>query len=122
MHFSLDTNSAKYQIQSYQAGCITINEQQFKHSIAVLPHHLISPWHYHSSQEFTLDDFQQILTHKPSIILLGTGVNLLFPKTNLQHIFYPMNIGIEIMDTGAACRTYSILSAEGRNVAAALII
>jgi uncharacterized protein len=63
-----------------------------------------------------------LLALHPSIVLLGTGEQLSFPPPALLAVFYRAKIGIEVMNNGAACRTYSVLMSEGRKVAAALLI
>ena len=64
---------------------------------------------------------QQLLALGSEIILLGTGSRLRFPPAPLLRLFLAARIGLEVMDLQAACRTYNILAAEGRNVAAALL-
>ena len=58
----------------------------------------------------------------PEILLLGTGARQSFPATAVLREFARAQIGVETMDTAAACRTYNILMAEGRNVVAAIIV
>ncbi|MEN8133080.1 MAG: MTH938/NDUFAF3 family protein, partial [Pseudomonadota bacterium] len=58
----------------------------------------------------------------PELVILGTGPRFQFPAAHIQKFFLQRDIGFEPMDTPAACRTYNILMAEGRNVACALLI
>mgnify|MGYP001061216432 FL=1 len=67
-------------------------------------------------------DFELILATSPEIVLLGTGAVQRFPHPRITAPLHRAHVGLEVMDTRAACRTYNILVAEGRNVAAALII
>jgi uncharacterized protein len=55
-------------------------------------------------------------------VILGTGVKLRFPSPSLTRALVEANIGLEVMDTGAACRTYNILMGDGRRVVAALLM
>ena len=70
---------------------------------------------------YAMVDMQKLLELGTEIILLGTGNRLRFPAGPLMRPFAPAGIGLEIMDLKAACRTYNILAAEGRKVAAALL-
>lgn len=67
--------------------------------------------------------FAQVLAEKGAlqILLLGTGARQVFPSGELRRAFAEAGVGLEVMTTGAACRTYNILLAEGRAVGAALI-
>ena len=67
-------------------------------------------------------DFKFLLALEPEIVLLGTGATLRFPRPALSHCLTQAHIGLEVMDTAAACRTYNILVAEGRRVLAALLL
>ncbi len=59
---------------------------------------------------------------KPEVVLLGTGTRLRFPHPRLTRALTDAGIGVEVMDTPAACRTFNILAAEGRKVLAAVIL
>ena len=67
-------------------------------------------------------DFERLLETSPEIVLLGTGATQRFPHPRLTAPLHRARVGLEVMDTRAACRTYNILVAEGRNVTAALIV
>jgi uncharacterized protein len=67
-------------------------------------------------------DFAALLATSPEIVLLGTGATQRFPRPAVTAPLHDANIGLEVMDTRAACRTYNILVAEGRSVTAALIV
>ncbi|MBI2225497.1 MAG: hypothetical protein HYU44_11240, partial [Betaproteobacteria bacterium] len=66
--------------------------------------------------------FEFLLALKPEIVLLGTGAMLRFPSPALSRCLTEAHVGLEVMDTNAACRTYNILAAEGRNVAIAILL
>jgi uncharacterized protein len=67
-------------------------------------------------------DFVALLEHGPEIVLLGTGAMLRFPHPRLVRALAEAGVGLEVMDTAAACRTFNILAAEGRKVVAALLL
>jgi hypothetical protein len=74
-----------------------------------------------SVPQFLAEDFAAIAALKPEIVLLGTGEKLRFPNPRIFAPLREAKIGFEVMDTQAACRTYNILLAESRKVAAALV-
>jgi uncharacterized protein len=122
MELNLDTGEGRYQIRAYANDFIQVNEQKIRHSLIVMPNQLVDPWPPHSIADLTADYLQLIIELHPSIVLLGSGENLAFPDAALLNVFYQQKIGIEVMNNGAACRTYMVLMSEGRNVAAALLI
>lgn len=122
MELNLDTGAGRYQIRAYAKDFIQVNEQKIRHSLIVMPEQLITTWPPQSIADLTADYLQMIVDLRPSIVLLGSGENLIFPNPELLNVFYQQKIGIEVMNNGAACRTYSVLMSEGRKVAAALLI
>ena len=67
-------------------------------------------------------DFAHLLSYKPEVVLFGAGSALRFPHPRLIRALTEARIGLEAMDTPAACRTFNILAAEGRAVVAALLV
>lgn len=124
MQFNLDNAKGKFIIRSYETGEIQINDEHIQQSVIVTPTLLINPWQPQDFQELTAQHLQSILTlePQPSVLLLGTGAKLTFPDTELLAPFYQRGMGVEVMDTAAACRTFMVLLSEDRNVAAALLI
>jgi uncharacterized protein len=119
---NLDENQAHYQIRAFQPGMIQINEQTFTHSVIIAPDQLIEPWPPQTTADLSVEAFATILALKPNILLIGTGsTHQLVPLGVYGHLLNA-GIGVEIMSTSAACRTYNALSAENRNVVAALIV
>jgi uncharacterized protein len=87
-----------------------------------MPQRLVRDWPPQRIEQATLADFRAIAALEPEIVLLGSGRGLRFPPAALLAPLYERGIGVEVMDTGAACRTYNILVTEGRIAAAALIM
>ena len=83
---------------------------------------IIEGWRPASVQDLTAADLEPVLGLAPEVVLLGTGAHQQFPDSAILRILYEQRIGVEIMDTSAACRTYNVLVSEGRSVAAALIV
>lgn len=122
MQITLDPIHGKFYIKSYTPGQIQINEQVFQHSVILSPTELIENWPPQTSAELSVEHLETILALKPTVVILGTGSKLQFPKENILDVFTKLHIGIEVMDTNAACRTYNVLMSEARNVVAGLLI
>ena len=87
-----------------------------------MPERILEHWPVGDIQAMVTADVTGLIALKPELVLLGTGETLRFPHAAIPGALAAAGIGLEVMDTQAACRTYNILTEEGRNVAAALII
>ncbi len=83
---------------------------------------LITDWPVSHFAELSAAAIESVCRLEPELIILGTGSKLQFPAGEITRPIYEAGIGLEIMDTAAACRTFNVLSAEGRHVAAAVIM
>jgi len=99
-----------------------VNGMRYDHSIVVLAEEVRSDWTVANFDELSADHFDYFLTLKPEVLLLGTGARQRFPHPRLHRSLTDAGIGVECMDTPAACRTYNILVAENRKVIAAILI
>lgn len=122
MKLTLETGSATYRIRSYDKGQITINMETVTRSVIVTPEQLIRDWPPQEFEQLQVHHVDALVALQPEIVLLGTGAQLRFPEPRFMTPLRTNGIGIEIMDTAAACRTYNVLMAEGRHVAAALLM
>lgn len=122
MKLHLSAAGARNIFTAYGDGYVTVNQTRHQASVIVLPDAPVETWAPRSMAELREADFAPVLAHQPEIILLGSGATLRFPARELRAALANLGIGIEIMDTFAACRTYNILAGEGRKVAAALLI
>jgi uncharacterized protein len=104
----------------YGAGFVLVNDQRHEASVIVLPEHL-QPWEAPDFAGLEAAHFVAIAALRPEVVLLGTGDKLRFPHPSLTRALAEARIGLEVMDLQAACRTYNILMAEERKVAAALL-
>ena len=118
----LDENPALYQIRSYQPGSIQINERTITTSVIVTPTQLIENWPPQTVSDLTTESFATMHELKPDVLLIGTGATHVFLALDIYGDLINKGIGVEVMSTSAACRTYNALSAEGRHVVAALLI
>jgi uncharacterized protein len=109
-------------VTSYDASHVAINREHHEESLLVMPGHDVAPWAANGFDALSEVDFAQIRDLAPALVIVGTGARQRFPKPVLLRPLIDAGIGFEIMDTGSACRTYNILAAEGRQVAAALML
>lgn len=122
MKLHLQTASDIHLFTAYDTDYVAVNGVRHEHSLIVLPERLIPDWQPTAPDAMTADHFSTLAELELEILLLGTGPKLRFPSPHLIHALAQQGIGLEAMDTFAACRTYNILAAEGRKVAAALIL
>ncbi|MDH3266687.1 MAG: Mth938-like domain-containing protein [Gammaproteobacteria bacterium] len=109
-------------VSSYTDGEIVVNDTAYRRSLIITPDQLISDWSPQRFDELTEQDLVRVADLSPELVILGTGVSLRFPDPRLTLCLTRDRVGVEVMDSRAACRTYNILAAEGRRVAAALLI
>jgi len=118
----LDENRATFQIRAYKPGMIQINDKILNNSLIITPDQLIENWQPQTIGELTTESLASIPGLQPDILLIGTGTKMAFISVEIYGELINQGIGVEIMDTSAACRTFNALTAENRNVVAALII
>lgn len=122
MKLHLTRPEGNHLITGYGPGWVQINENRHTASLILTPTQIVADWPVPSFEMLAAEHFQAALALAPEILLIGTGAKISFPPVACLKLLVEANIGFEVMDTAAACRTYNILMAEGRNVAAALII
>ena len=122
MKIELDSNSTGINIiSSYSKDGIVIDGTVYQKSIVISPNEIIDDWSPQSFSDLMLDHFQEIIGLSPEILLIGTGQMLRFPEDRVLELLMKNKIGVEVMDTGAACRAYNFIAGEGRLVIAALL-
>ena len=109
-------------ITGYGSGYVLINGQRHEHNLIVTAKTVIPDWPANSESELGESDLALVIELAPQIVLIGSGSRIRFPKPSALKGLIAANVGFEVMDTFAACRTYNILLEEGRNVAAALLL
>ena len=105
---------------AYGEGYVMVNGQRHEANLIVLPEKIMS-WEVAGFAALNESDFRVFLEMDLEILLLGTGPKQRFPHPRLTRDLAAKRIGVEAMDLQAACRTYNILMAEERRVAAALL-
>ena len=101
---------------------VKVNGERYERSIVVLAEEVLNDWNVANFDELSEAHFTYFISLRPDVLLLGTGAKQRFPHPRLYRALTDAGIGVECMDTPAACRTYNILVAEGRKVIAAILI
>ena len=122
MKFHLDAPAGLNVVRGYGPGELRVGERTHTSSVILTATAVIEGWRPRSVQDLTVADLEPVLGLAPEVVLLGTGAHQQFPDSSVLRILYEQRIGVEIMDTSAACRTFNVLVGEGRAVAAALIV
>ena len=121
MQFLKDSSENAYLITGLDTGAIRVNDEIVTASV-VLSASTLERWPVIDVSEITDEHWNVVLDTQPQIILLGTGSKLIFPEPRQLKAAFDRQIGVEVMDTEAACRTYNLLVHESRKVTAALIL
>ena len=100
---------------------VIVNGAEHRHSVIVPWQGAVLPWQLASFEALTEAHFEALAAMKPELVIFGSGARIRFPRPALLRPLMAARIGVETMDTPAACRTYNVLLAEGRSVVAALL-
>lgn len=106
----------------YGPGYVRLGVVEYRSNLLVTPERVVDGWAAGGFDALSEADFAALGELKPEVVLLGTGASLRFPHPRLMRTLTDAGIGVEVMDTPAVCRTFNILSAEGRKVAAAVFV
>jgi uncharacterized protein len=117
------STTKQYQtVTGYDDAGVEINAERFAFSLIVMPEAAPRPWNVPNFESLTAAHFERIEEDKPDVVILGTGDTQRFVHPRLIASLSARHIGVESMDSKAACRTYNVLMGEGRKVTLALII
>ena len=122
MKFAQDSQDEGYVITAYGENSVSINGKPFRQSLIITGTKLNENWAVNAVELLQADHIDQILAFDPELIIIGTGNKLIFPAVEVYSGIIEHGIGVDFMDTQAACRTYNILMSEGRHVVAGLIL
>ena len=130
MKFTLE-NQAHYAIHGYEPGEINVAiaeenagapnvmaSKKLTRPFILSAETLHEDWQHSGIKDSLADDFDLLLQYEPEVVILCTGSRIIFPSPDALTAFYSRNIGVEVMDTGAACRTFNVLASEYRKVIA----
>ena len=109
-------------VTAYGPGWLAINGERHEHSVMIGSSGLLQAWSCTRFEELSAAHFEALAAYRPELVLFGSGEKLRFPEPAWLAPLMHQRIGVETMDTAAACRTYNFLINEGRMVVAALLI
>jgi uncharacterized protein len=122
MKLHSDSASNMLRVSAYDRESVTVAEQRITGSFAILPDKLVAGVEIEDLDALSWADLDALHERDLEILILGTGTRQRFPGTALTAELAARRIGLEVMDSPAACRTYNILAAEGRRVCAVILI
>jgi len=109
-------------IQGYGPGWVGVQGEKITHSVILGSKGQRTNWRCSCSEDLTEAHFAQLAEFDAELIIFGSGSRICFPPAAWLQPLMAKRIGLETMDTGAACRTYNILAGEGRRVVVALVL
>jgi uncharacterized protein len=122
MKFTLEGNSRVNLVRAYSRAELRIGEEHVRSSCIVSADRLLTDWPPARFDALRPEHLQAIFELEPEVVLLGTGERQRFPPADIRAAFAERRVGLEVMDLGAACRTYNILVQEERHAVAALFL
>lgn len=122
MKFQPDVLPGTNVITRHDADALWVGGTRFAHSVLVPWRGTVLDWAPRQPADLTATDFEALLALAPEVVIFGSGPRLQFVKPALMRALIDRRIGVETMDTAAACRTYNVLVAEGRSAVAALLL
>ena len=121
MLLTLDNQSAALRVRRYGPGEIWVDDTCVRGACILSPQRLITDWDATAIATLTREQLQPALALNPHILLIGAATNVARPSAALRREIEALGVALECMELGAACRTYNVLSQEGREVVAGLI-
>ena len=121
MKFTREISSAAT-IRRVSGSAIVVGNERYTNTIALTPDGLLEDFAPPPLEELAVSHFEVLLEQKPELVLLGTGQRAVFPPRELTFAFARRRVGLEVMDTAAAARTFNVLAGEGRRLAALLYL
>ncbi|MBV8123827.1 MAG: Mth938-like domain-containing protein [Burkholderiaceae bacterium] len=122
MKFQLDEPQGGNTISRHDGQSIWVNGTPHRQSVLVPWQGAVQDWEVSQLDALQESHFERILALKPELVIFGSGTRLRFVPPRLYRSLITARIGLETMDIGAACRTYNVLTSEGRPVLAALLL
>jgi uncharacterized protein len=122
MKFQPDTLAGTNVVTRHDAAALWVGATRFTHSILVPWRGTVMPWAPRTPEQLQAEHFEAVLALAPELVIFGSGPKLRFVAPGLMRALIERRIGVETMDTAAACRTYNVLVAEGRSAVAALLL
>jgi len=120
--FQPDVLAGTNVITRHDADALWVGNQRFSHSLLVPWTGQVLPWAPSRPDELEASHFEAILALQPELVIFGSGPRLKFVAPALMRALIDRRVGVETMDTPAACRTFNVLVSEGRSAVAALLM
>jgi uncharacterized protein len=117
----LTAGEGQHLFSGHGPGYVAVNRVRYETHIVVTPAS-VTEWTVTGFDTLSAADFAPVLALKPEVVIFGTGRIMRFPARELALALAAAGIGLEVMDSGAACRTYNILAGEERKVVAAILV
>lgn len=121
MRFQPDRANGVNLITRHEPGRVWVGAQTFEGGVVVPWKGPVQPWAARTAGDLSPVDFERLLALKPELVVFGSGSSLVFPVPALLRALIAARVGVDTMDTAAACRTYNVLATEHRAVVAALL-
>jgi uncharacterized protein len=122
LKFQPDQLEGVNNITHYDPERLRVNAEFYTESVLVPWVGTPRPWNAAGTDELTAAHFEALLALDPEVVIFGSGPRMKFVSPALYRSLIERRIGIETMDSGAACRTYTVLANEGRRVVAAILL
>lgn len=122
MDLALDRPGDFLFVRRVAARSITVMDREITESFLLAPDRAVEGWPISDAKTLDATQVDSILALKPELVILGTGERQVFPPAEFMAGFLRKGVGIEVMDNGAAARTYDLLAGEGRRVVVAFIL
>jgi uncharacterized protein len=121
MKFHVATTAGNL-VTGHGPGWVRIGATEYRANLVLTADLVLAGWAPGGFDALAAADFERLLEGRPDVVLVGTGRTIRFPHPRLTQALAAAQVGLEVMDTAAACRTFNILAAEGRRVTAALLL
>jgi uncharacterized protein len=122
MKFQPDSLSGTNVLTRHEPGCVWVGGAAYRHSVIVPWRGEVQAWPVRQFAAMEAAHFDALAEVGAAVVIFGSGPRLRFPAPALLRGLIERGIGVETMDTAAACRTYNVLASEGRTVVAALLV
>ncbi len=122
MKFQPDTLDGVNTITRHEAGRLWVGNTPFAHSVLVPWVGTVRPWAPREFGQLGPADFEAIVALQPELVIFGSGARMRFVPPACLRALIERRIGVETMDSAAACRTYNVLVSERRSVVAAVLL
>lgn len=122
MQLSQENPDFVYVLRGVSEAGVLVNQETVAASFLLAPNQLVPDWRPTSSADLQAADMDAVLALQPTLVLLGTGPRQRFPAAAVMAALLTRGIGIEVMDSAAAARTFNVLATEGRRVVAAFLL